>query len=92
MGVTLNERFIEIVERRGEHTAFMVKREGSWQSFSFDWGLEQAAKTAFGLMSLGYETGSRIAILSENTGVGDHGLRRHGGRAGRRSPLHHLDP
>ena len=66
MGVTLNERFIEIVERRGRHTAFMVKREGSWQSFDFDWGLEQAAKTAFGLKSLGYETGSRIAILSEN--------------------------
>jgi len=66
MGRTLNERFIEIVERRGRHTAFMVKREGSWQSFSFDWGLEQAAKTAFGLKSLGFETGSRIAILSEN--------------------------
>ena len=67
MGVTLNERFIEIVERRGEHTAFMVKREGLWQSFSFDWGLEQVSKTAFGLKSLGYESGSRIAILSENT-------------------------
>jgi len=66
MGVTLNERFIEIVERRGSHTAFMVKREGSWQSFDFDWGLEQASKTAFGLKSLGYEKGSRIAILSEN--------------------------
>jgi long-chain acyl-CoA synthetase len=66
MGATLNERFIEIVERRGRHTAFRVKREGSWQSFSFDWGLEQAAKTAFGLKSLGFETGSRIAILSEN--------------------------
>jgi long-chain acyl-CoA synthetase len=66
MGATLNERFIEIVERRGQHTAFMVKREGSWQSFSFHWGLEQAAKTAFGLKSLGFETGSRIAILSEN--------------------------
>ena len=66
MGVTLNERFVEIVERRGPHTAFMVKREGSWQSFDFDWGLEQAARTAFGLKSLGYETGSRIAILSEN--------------------------
>jgi long-chain acyl-CoA synthetase len=66
MGATLNERFIEIVERRGRQTAFMVKREGSWQSFSFDWGLEQTAKTAFGLKSLGYETGSRIAILSEN--------------------------
>ena len=66
MGATLNERFIEIVERRGQHTAFKVKRGGSWQSFSFDWGLEQAAKTAFGLKSLGYENGSRIAILSEN--------------------------
>ena len=66
MGATLNERFIEIVERRGQHTAFKVKRGGSWQSFSFDWGLEQAAKTAFGLKSLGYERGSRIAILSEN--------------------------
>ncbi len=66
MGATPNERFIEIVERRGQHTAFKVKRGGSWQSFSFDWGLEQAAKTAFGLKSLGYEKGSRIAILSEN--------------------------
>ena len=66
MGVTLNERFIEIVERRGPHTAFKVKRNGVWESFSFDWGLEQAAKTAFGLKSLGFETGSRIAILSEN--------------------------
>ena len=66
MGATLNERFIEIVERRGRHPAFKVKREGSWQSFDFNWGLEQAAKTAFGLESLGYETGSRIAILSEN--------------------------
>jgi long-chain acyl-CoA synthetase len=66
MGATLNERFIEIVERRGRHTAFKVKRNGSWQSFSFDWGLEQVAKTAFGLKSLGYETGSRVGILSEN--------------------------
>jgi long-chain acyl-CoA synthetase len=66
MGVTLNERFIEIVERRGPYTAFMVKRDGSWQSFDFDWGLEQASKIAFGLKSMGYEKGSRIAILSEN--------------------------
>jgi long-chain acyl-CoA synthetase len=66
MGLTLNERFIEIVERRGPHTAFKVKRKGVWESFDFDWGLEQAAKTAFGLKRLGYETGSRIAILSEN--------------------------
>jgi long-chain acyl-CoA synthetase len=66
MGKTLSECFVEIVERRGKHVAFMVKREGSWQSFDFDWGMEQAAKTAFGLESLGFEKGSRVAILSEN--------------------------
>ncbi len=66
MGPTLNERFIEIVERRSGHPAFRVKRHGSWQSFSFDWGLDQAAKTAFGLKSLGFAPGDRIAILSEN--------------------------
>ena len=49
MGSTLSECFVEIVERCGERTAFKVKREGSWQSFSFEWGLDEAAKTAFGL-------------------------------------------
>jgi long-chain acyl-CoA synthetase len=63
---TLNERFIEIVDRRRQHTGFRVKRDGSWRDFSFDWGLEQASLTAFGLVSLGFERGSRIAILSEN--------------------------
>jgi long-chain acyl-CoA synthetase len=66
MGKTLSECFVEIVERRGEHAAFMVKREGSWQSFDFNWGMEQSAKTAFGLESLGFEKGSRVGILSEN--------------------------
>jgi long-chain acyl-CoA synthetase len=66
MEATLNERFIEIVERRCEHTAFKVKRNGKWQSYSFDWGLEEAAKTAYGLKSFGFESGSRVAILSEN--------------------------
>ncbi len=63
---TLNERFVDIVERCGDQTAFMVKREGRWQSFTFDWALDQTATTAFGLSSLGYEPGSRAAILSEN--------------------------
>jgi len=66
MGATLSECFVEIVERRRQHTAFMVKRHGSWQSFDFDWGMEEAAKTASGLESLGLAKGSRIAILSEN--------------------------
>lgn len=66
MGNTLNERFIEIVERRRENTAFMVKRDGRWESFSFDWAMVQVRETAFAIQSLGFEPGTRIAILSEN--------------------------
>ncbi len=66
MGTTLNERFLEIVDRHCENTAFMVKSEGDWKSYSFAWALEQAQETAFGLRTLGYERGARIAILSEN--------------------------
>ena len=66
MGDTLNERFIEIVERRGGNTAFMVKRNGGWESFSFDWAMTQVRETAFALRTLGYEPGTHIAILSEN--------------------------
>ena len=66
MGGTLNECFIEVVERRGDGTAFLVKRDGAWRSFSYSWALEQVRRTAFGLNSLGYERGTRFGILSEN--------------------------
>ncbi len=36
------------------------------KNFSFEWGLEQAQETAFGLQALGFERGTRAAILSEN--------------------------
>ncbi len=66
MGLTLNERFFEIVARRGGNTAFMVKRNGVWESYSFDWGMVQVQETAFALRAMGLEPGTRIAILSEN--------------------------
>ena len=66
MGFTLNERFLEVVGRHRENTAFIVKREGEWKSFSFAWALEQVQETAFGLRGLGYERGTRVAMLSEN--------------------------
>ena len=66
MGSTLNECFIEVVERGGDGTAFLVKRDGAWRSFSYSWALEQVRRTAFGLNSLGYERGTRFGILSEN--------------------------
>ena len=66
MGDTLNHRFIEIVDRRAAHTLFRVKRDDRWLDFSFDWSLEQVSQTAFGLKSLGFEPGTRAAVLSEN--------------------------
>jgi len=66
METTINEQFLDVVDRRGDAPAFMVKREGVWRSFSFDWALEQAQRTAFGLRSLGFEKGTRFGILAEN--------------------------
>jgi long-chain acyl-CoA synthetase len=66
VGNTLNERFIEIVDRCRDNTAFMVKRSGSWETFSFEWAMQQVRETAFALEALGCEPGTRVAILSEN--------------------------
>ncbi len=66
MASTINECFIEVVERRGGTAAFLVKRDGAWRSLSYDWALEQVRRTAFGLRSLGFERGTRFAVLSEN--------------------------
>jgi len=66
MGETLNERFVEIVERRGGDIAFAAKRNGNWENYSFDWAMVQVRETAFALQALGCEPGTRIAILSEN--------------------------
>jgi long-chain acyl-CoA synthetase len=66
MTATLNTCFLDIVERRGPHAAFAVKRLGAWQQHSFDWAFEQVSQTAFGLLSIGCARGDRVAILSEN--------------------------
>lgn len=66
MGNTLNEMFLEVVERRGEATAYKVKRDGAWQSLSFNWALEETKKTAFGIRSLGLDPRATLAVLAEN--------------------------
>jgi len=66
MGKTLNELFLEAVDRHGDAKAYMVKRDGAWQSLSFNWALEEVKKTAFGIQSLGLERGAALAILAEN--------------------------
>ena len=66
MTTTLNTRFIDIVAQRGERTALVVKRGGRWRELSFNEVFERVRQTAFGLQSLGYGPGDRVAILSEN--------------------------
>ncbi|MCP4901943.1 MAG: long-chain fatty acid--CoA ligase [bacterium] len=66
MGSTLNELFLEIVDRRDDATAFLVKRDRAWRSLSYRWAFQEAKKTAFGLKSLGFERGGALAILAEN--------------------------
>lgn len=66
MGATLNERFLKVVDCYRENDAFLVKRDGDWQSYPFSWALKQVQETAFGLCALGFERGDRVAILSEN--------------------------
>jgi long-chain acyl-CoA synthetase len=66
MANTLNERFLEIVSRKPEATAFLVKIGGEWKSFTFEWAMKQVQRTAFGFLSIGLEAGDRVALLSEN--------------------------
>lgn len=66
MTTTLNARFIDIVAQRGERTALVVKHGGRWRELSFNEVFERVQQTAFGLQSLGYGPGERVAILSEN--------------------------
>ena len=62
MGSTVNERFIEIVDRRGENPAFKVKRDGAWENLSFIWGMDQVRRTAFAIEALGLRFEARDII------------------------------
>jgi long-chain acyl-CoA synthetase len=66
MNDTLSSRLLKIADRRGPQTAFKAKRDGQWHDLTFDWAIDQIAATAFGLLDLGLEPGTRVAILSEN--------------------------
>jgi long-chain acyl-CoA synthetase len=66
MSSTLNLAFLETVARHGDAVAFLVKRDDTWCSHSYNWALEHAQRTAFGLSSLGLERGSRLGVLAEN--------------------------
>jgi long-chain acyl-CoA synthetase len=63
---TLNQLFVDSVERYDRPNALQVKVGGRYQPISHHTLAARVRHTAFGLRALGVARGSRVAILSEN--------------------------
>lgn len=63
---SLAEMFFSVADRFSSKTAYMFKKDGSYQSVSFKEAADQVNNIAGGLASLGVKAGDRVALLSEN--------------------------
>jgi long-chain acyl-CoA synthetase len=63
---TFNQQFEAVVHRVPGRTAFRLKTHQGYTTVSYREAYRQARGVALGLLALGLEPGSRIAILSEN--------------------------
>jgi long-chain acyl-CoA synthetase len=63
---TFNQQFEAVVQRFPERTAFRLKTPQGYTTVSYLEAYRQAKGVALGLLALGMNRGSRIAILSEN--------------------------
>jgi long-chain acyl-CoA synthetase len=63
---TLNELFLNTIDRQGRPDAFLFKREGKYEPLSSIYALQQTAALAVAFERLGIQRGDRVAILSEN--------------------------
>jgi len=63
---TLNQLFLDAVERFHKPDALQVKRDGRYEPISHDALAERVRRAALGLAELGVRSGDRVAILSEN--------------------------
>jgi long-chain acyl-CoA synthetase len=63
---TLIELFLQAVATYNKRDALMVKREGSYQPISSQELLQSVQQLAAALVTLGIESGDRVALLSEN--------------------------
>ena len=50
----------------GDRTAYMYKKDGAYQSISFNETKDWVNKIAGGLAALGIQAGDKVALLSEN--------------------------
>jgi long-chain acyl-CoA synthetase len=63
---TLNDLFLNSVQRYPRPNAFLVKRDGPYKPVSSEEALETVAALAQGMERLGLRGGDRLAILSDN--------------------------
>jgi long-chain acyl-CoA synthetase len=63
---TLNQLFLDAVQKYRRPDAMQVKRNGRFEPISHDTIAERVRRTALGLEEIGIRSGDRIAILSEN--------------------------
>lgn len=63
---TLNELFVQAVDRHAKADAFLSKRHGAYQGLSSADALRRAAALGLALEGLGVQPGDPVALLSEN--------------------------
>ncbi len=63
---TFNQQFEEIAQRFHQRIAFRLKTPEGYHTVSYREAFKQSKSVAFGLLGMGLQQGSRVAILSEN--------------------------
>jgi long-chain acyl-CoA synthetase len=58
--------FLDRVEQRGDAPFLWAKRQGAWQSISYNEAARQVAALAESLLKLGCKAGDRVMLVSEN--------------------------
>ena len=64
---TINQAFLDTVERRGEYSALKSKIDGTYQPTTYNQLADQVKNFALGLRELGLSFGDRAAMLAENS-------------------------
>ena len=63
---SLAEMFFSVADRFSAKTAYMYKKDGTYQSISFKDAADKVNSIAGGLAELGVKSGDKVALLSEN--------------------------
>ena len=64
---TINQAFLDTVERRGGYPALKSKIDGTYQPTTYDQLADHVKNFSLGLRELGLNFGDRVAMLAENS-------------------------